>query len=91
MAAFDHIKDMYDVALRPRLLRTLIRENVPDEKHPFGSPSKLSKVASMIKTHSLLAESYREPIDQKQIDNWRAAIDSWVDRLLQLLSSDMVW
>ena len=90
MAAFDHIKDMYDVALRPRLLRTRIRENVPDEKHPFGSPSELSKVASMIKTHNLLAESYRELTEQKQIDNWRVAIDSWVDCLLQLVSSDMV-
>lgn len=90
MAAFDHINNMYDLALKPRLLRTLIRENVPDEKHSFRRPSELSRVVSMIKTHNLLAESYSVLTDPKQIDNWRAAVDAWVDRLLQLVSSDMV-
>ncbi|XP_015876389.2 uncharacterized protein LOC107413049 isoform X1 [Ziziphus jujuba] len=89
MAAFDYIKDMYDIALKPRLLRTLIRDHVPNEKHPFGSPSELSMVVSAIKTHNLLSEYVREPTDQKVMDTWRAAVDSWVNRLLELVSSDM--
>lgn len=82
---------MYDVALWPRLLRSILREYIPDDKHPFGSPSSLSKVLYLVKTHNLLSESFREPTDPKQIDNWRAAVDSWVERLIHLVSSDMVY
>ncbi|KAF4367940.1 hypothetical protein F8388_002551 [Cannabis sativa] len=89
MAAFDLVNNMNDVALRPRLLRTLIRDHIPDDKHPFGSPSQLTKVISMLKTHNLLSESYGELEDQKLIGNWKSAVDSWVDRLLLLLSNDM--
>ncbi|XP_062091771.1 uncharacterized protein LOC133797759 isoform X2 [Humulus lupulus] len=89
MAAFDLVNNMNDVALRPRLLRTLIRDHIPDDKHPFGSPSQLSKVTSMVKTHNLLSESFGELEDQKLMGNWKSAVDSWVDRLLLLVSNDM--
>ncbi|XP_070673656.1 uncharacterized protein [Malus domestica] len=88
MAAFDHVKDMYDVALRPRLLQTIIRD-LPDDKHPSASPSELSKVVYAIKTHNLLCESVQDVTDQKLITTWKSAMDSWVRRLVQLVSSDM--
>ncbi|XP_010257020.1 PREDICTED: proline-, glutamic acid- and leucine-rich protein 1-like isoform X2 [Nelumbo nucifera] len=89
MAAFKHFQNMYDISLKPRLLRSLIRDHLPDEKHPFPRPSELSIVVSAIKTHGLLFESCREPVDPKQVDNWKTAIDAWVERLLLLASSKM--
>ncbi|KAF7801450.1 proline-, glutamic acid- and leucine-rich protein 1 [Senna tora] len=90
MAAFDHFRNMYDVAVKPRLLHTLVREHIPEEKHPFSNPSELSRVISMVKTHCLLAESFTESMDPKQIESWKSAVDSWVDRILILASSDTV-
>ncbi|CAL2265983.1 unnamed protein product [Prunus armeniaca] len=89
MAAFDHIKDMYDVALKPRLLHTLIRDHVPDNKHPFGSPLDLSKVVYTIKTHNLLRESVQDLTFQKLINNWRSTIDSCVNHLMELIVNDI--
>ncbi|KAJ4972716.1 hypothetical protein NE237_005890 [Protea cynaroides] len=89
MAVFEHFQNMYDIRLKPRLLRSLMRDYLPDDKRPSPSPSKLSDVVSAIKTHDLLLESSREPVDQKQIDNWKSAIDAWVERLLLLVSSEM--
>lgn len=80
---------MYDIKLKPRLLRTLIKEHVPDEKHPFRNPSELSKVVSMIKTHKLLGESSMEATDKKQVEIWTSTVDAWVERLFSLVSSSM--
>ncbi|KAG2672395.1 hypothetical protein I3760_13G038900 [Carya illinoinensis] len=90
MAAFNHVKNMYDVSLKPRLLRTLIKEDLPDETHPFRNPAGLSTVVSMIKTHGLLSESsFGESTNRKQIENWKSAVDSWVERLDLLVSHAM--
>ncbi|KAF8390224.1 hypothetical protein HHK36_024749 [Tetracentron sinense] len=89
MAAFEHFENMYDVRLKPRLLRSLIKDHLPDEKHPFSSPSELSNVVSTIKTHGLLSESFEESVDRKQIDKWKSTVDAWVERLLLLASSKM--
>ncbi|CAL5363343.1 unnamed protein product [Camellia sinensis] len=90
MAAFDHIRNMHDIALKPRLLRTLIREHMPDEKHPLKGPSELSHVVSMVKTHRLLSESLTaDSTDPKVVESWKAAVDSWVNRVLMLASSNM--
>ncbi|KAI8031839.1 Proline-, glutamic acid- and leucine-rich protein 1 [Camellia lanceoleosa] len=89
MAAFDHIRNMHDIALKPRLLRTLIREHMPDEKHPLKGPSELSHVVSMVKTHRLLSESLTaDSTDPKVVESWKAAVDSWVNRVLMLASSN---
>jgi hypothetical protein len=69
MAAFNHFKNMYYVAMKPRLLRTLIKEHVLDETHPFENPAELSIFVSMIKTHGLLSKSFGELTDQKLIEN----------------------
>ncbi|KAM3732952.1 hypothetical protein ACB098_11G097400 [Castanea mollissima] len=89
MAAFNYFKNMYDVGMKPRLLRTLLKERVPDDKHPFENPAELSTVVSLIKTHGLLSESLRESTDQKVVDNWKSAVDSWVERVLLLVSNNM--
>ncbi|KAK4593338.1 hypothetical protein RGQ29_017452 [Quercus rubra] len=89
MAAFNYFKNMYDVDMKPRLLRTLIKERVPDDKHPFENPAELSTVVSLIKTHGLLSESFSKSTDQKLLDNWKSAVDSWVERVLLLVSNNM--
>lgn len=87
MAASEHIQGMYDVAFKPRLLRSLLKEYVPDEKHPLRNPSDLSHVISVAKSHQLLFESSS---DQKLVDSWKSAVDSWVNRIVALASSNMV-
>lgn len=89
MAAFNLVANMYDPALKPRLLHKLLREHVPDDKRAFNDHSELSKVVSMVKIHNLLSES-SSSMDQKLMDNWKSAIDSWVNHLFLLLSNDMV-
>ncbi|KAL2539840.1 Armadillo-type fold [Abeliophyllum distichum] len=80
---------MDDVALKPKLLRLLLREYIPDEKHPFRNPSELLYVVFSIKTHKLLSEWSPQSTDQKLIVEWKSAVDYWVNRLLTLASSDM--
>ncbi|CAN4126423.1 unnamed protein product [Withania somnifera] len=89
MAASDHtIENMYDVALKPRLLHSLLKEYVPDLKHQFRSQSVLSYVVSAVKTHQLLSESTPPESDEKFIENWKASVDSWINRVVALASSD---
>lgn len=81
---------MNDVALKPKLLRSLLREYVPDEKHPFSNPSELSYVVSTIKTHKLLSEWTTQSGQEDVVEAWKLAVDSWVNRLLTLASSTLV-
>lgn len=90
MAAFNHVQNMYDVSLKPRLLRSFIKEHLPDEKQQLGKPLELSQVVSAIKTHELLSERVVQSGDDKKLsEKWKSAVDSWVDRLLMLISSNM--
>lgn len=90
MAALDHIQNMYDVAFKIRLLRKLVREHLPDEKHPFNGPLELSYVVSMVKMHQLLTESdTTNSSNPKLLDSWKAAVDAWVNRVLALASGNM--
>ncbi|XP_050378893.1 uncharacterized protein LOC126796171 [Argentina anserina] len=89
-SAFEHVKDMHDSSLKPRLLHSLIRDHLPDDSLPSSRTSlDLSGLVYMIKTHSLLSESALDPTDLKLIAPWRSAVDSWLDRLLLLVSSDL--
>ncbi|CAN4114407.1 unnamed protein product [Withania somnifera] len=89
MAASDYTSEsMYDVALKPRLLLSLLKEYVPDLKHQFRNPSVLSYVVSAIKTHQLLSESAPPESDENLIESWTAAFDSWINRVVALVSSD---
>ncbi|KAL4576739.1 hypothetical protein LXL04_012838 [Taraxacum kok-saghyz] len=90
MAAFDHVQNMHDIALKPRLLRSLIKEHIPDEKHQLGNPLELSQLVSSIKTHELLSERVVQTGDNKKlVEKWKSAVDLWIDRLLMLVSSNM--
>lgn len=90
MAAFNQIEGgMYGISLKPRLLRYLIKNKLPDEKHAFGDTSELLHLASTVRTHRLLSESSSQLIDQKLMEDWKSAVDSWINRLLQLVSIDM--
>ncbi|KAK6233800.1 hypothetical protein QUC31_006206 [Theobroma cacao] len=92
MAGFKQSKNMYDVGLKPLMLRSLMGQYVPDEKHPVSLNSscfELSKVVSILQTHRLLSEWYPQSMDVKLVHSWKSAVDEWVNRLLLLLSSDM--
>ncbi|XP_076957395.1 uncharacterized protein LOC143632860 isoform X1 [Bidens hawaiensis] len=90
MAAFDYAQNLYDVALKPRLLRSLINEHIPEEKQQLGDSSKLLYAASAIRTHQLLSEQAVQSADNKKIiEKWKSAVDLWVDRVLMLVSSNM--
>ncbi|XP_026386237.1 proline-, glutamic acid- and leucine-rich protein 1-like [Papaver somniferum] len=98
MAVFEYFDNMYDIRLKPKLLRSLIKDYLPDEKQPIPSPSQLSYIVSTIKTHGLLSEcvssNNNEPVEQKHMDKWKTTVDSWVERLLLLTSSkmpDKIW
>lgn len=92
MAAFDYVQNLYDVALKPRLLRSLINEHIPDEKQQLRNSLVLSHIVSAIKTHELLSEiRVVQSVDNKKlIEKWKSAVDLWIDRVLMLVSSNMV-
>ncbi|XP_010939528.1 uncharacterized protein [Elaeis guineensis] len=89
MAVTDFLEGMNDYRLRPRMLRSLVRDRLPDEKRPFSSPAELSSVLAYVKTHGLLSERLADSSDGKLIEAWRSAVDAWVDRILFLVSSNM--
>ncbi|KAL3649681.1 hypothetical protein CASFOL_006084 [Castilleja foliolosa] len=82
-------ESIYSVALKPKLLRSLLREYVPDERHPFSNPSELTYVVSTVKTHKLLSDWTPQPVEQDLAEAWKSAVDSWVHRLLTLASSNL--
>ncbi|KAD7479898.1 hypothetical protein R6Q59_008731 [Mikania micrantha] len=90
MAAFDYAQNLYDVALKPRLLRSLIDEHIPEEKQQLGNSLALAHVVSAIRTHELLSERVvQSRDDKKMIEKWKSAVDFWIDRVLVLVSSNM--
>ena len=54
----NHQTNLYDVNMKPHLLCALIKDCIPDNKHPFENPVELFAVVSLIKTHGLLSESF---------------------------------
>lgn len=89
MAAFDHIRDLYDIALKPRLLRSLLKEQLPDETRPVRELSELSSIVSTVKFHQLLSESVPNSANRNHVSRWRSAVDAWVDRILTLAGSNL--
>lgn len=91
MAALNQIQGgMYGTSLKPRLLRYLIKHKLPDEKHPFRDTSELVQLSDTVRTHRLLSETSSQPIDQKVMEEWKSAVDSWISLLVQLVSVDLV-
>eukprot|EP00250_Pteridium_aquilinum_P003200 c13518_g1_i2 orf=1245-3185(-) len=78
---------MYDTRLKLRLLSSLMASHLPEDRQPPKPPSELSMAVSVLRRHHLLSEDPAPP--GKALDAYKAAIDSWVDRLSLLLSSTM--
>ncbi|MED6123205.1 hypothetical protein PIB30_046955 [Stylosanthes scabra] len=95
MSAFDFFGGVYDAAFKPRLLLSIVRDNLPDDKRPFSNHSSVvSKVVYLVKTHSLLSESFTDSMDPKVVEAWKSAVSTWVERILELLDSpvsDKCW
>ncbi|MBA0748306.1 hypothetical protein Gogos_005146 [Gossypium gossypioides] len=92
MARFDQLENMYDLGLKPVMLRSLIRQYLPAENHPLNlnnSCFELPSLVSIVQTHCLLSELDSQSIDPKLINTWKSAVDDWLSCLLSLLSSDM--
>ncbi|XP_065871126.1 uncharacterized protein [Euphorbia lathyris] len=87
MASLDNLKNMYDVSLKPRMLLTLLKEDIPDVKKPLGDSSSLSTVVSTVQNLKLLSESFSTSMDAKLIERWKSAVNDWFDRLLSLLTN----
>ncbi|KAH9657416.1 RIX1 domain-containing protein [Citrus sinensis] len=85
----DHFKNVYDVKLKPRMLRNLIEEHFPEETQPTRIRYELSKIAFLIRTHKLLSESANDSMEKKLVDSWKSAVDEWVVRVSSLVSSNM--
>ena len=90
----DYLENAGDVRLKPRLLKAIVRERLPDDKKSLGDFCRLSRVLSLVRTHDLLSEScyYRESVkdDGKLASSWSSAVDSWVERCVSLCSNKMV-
>ncbi|CAH8349955.1 unnamed protein product [Eruca vesicaria subsp. sativa] len=91
MASFERFDDMCDSKLKPKILRNILSDYIPNEKQPLVNFASLSKVVSTISTHKLLSESPSTSTDQKKLQTKpsKSAVDEWVERLLALVSSDM--
>ncbi|KAJ0230349.1 hypothetical protein HA466_0308530 [Hirschfeldia incana] len=83
MASFERFDDMCDSKLKPKILRNILSDYIPNEKQPLVNFQSLSNVVSTISTHKLLSE------DSKPQTKSKSSVDEWVERLLALVSSDM--
>ncbi|KAA8547992.1 hypothetical protein F0562_004421 [Nyssa sinensis] len=88
MASLNHFANMYDVKLKPRLLRLLTDEYLPDGAVPVPTPPELSYVVHAIKNFGLLSESFPDLSESKLVEDWKSSVDVWFDRLLSLVSSE---
>ncbi|XP_025811287.1 uncharacterized protein LOC112889030 isoform X7 [Panicum hallii] len=81
---------MHDLRLRPRLLRALLDDCLPlpvPGRGPPRRPADLAYAADAIRAHDLLAEHSAGPADPGVLEEWGAAVDAWVDRVLELIDS----
>ncbi|XP_020594818.1 uncharacterized protein LOC110034921, partial [Phalaenopsis equestris] len=90
----EFVSGMDDCRLKPQMLRSVVRDGLPDEKRPFPRTAELAAVLSRVRTHGLLSESYSDTAGRKLIEAWRSAVDTWVERIVSLASSsapDRCW
>ncbi|CAN6244092.1 unnamed protein product [Urochloa humidicola] len=82
-----------DPWLKPRLLRALLAERLPQPGGADLPPVELASVLHAVRTHGLLTEALpeRAPADPKLAEAWRAAVDSWVERVVALVESDSAY
>ncbi|KAL1080841.1 hypothetical protein V6Z11_D09G023000, partial [Gossypium hirsutum] len=80
--------DVYDVKLKPRILEYLMNDQIPNENDPSPQQCDLQRVVNAINNLGLLSESLPEGTKNSKIaEDWAIAVDSWVHRVLSLVSS----
>ncbi|XP_066317836.1 uncharacterized protein [Miscanthus floridulus] len=88
--------DVNDPWLKPRLLRAVVTERLPQ---PGGggaelSPTEVASILEAVRTHGLLTEDLPArgaPASPKLAEAWRAAVDAWVERVVALVESDSTY
>ncbi|XP_022739790.1 uncharacterized protein LOC111292029 [Durio zibethinus] len=81
-------QDVYDVELKPRILAYLMNDQIPNETDPSLQHCDLQRIVNAIRNLGLLSESFPEEANNSRIvEDWAIAVDSWVDRVLSLVSS----
>ncbi|MBA0557371.1 hypothetical protein Golob_014446 [Gossypium lobatum] len=84
-------QDVYDVKLKPRILEYLMNDQIPNENDPSPQQCDLQRVVNAINNLGLLSESLPEGTKNSKIaEDWAIAVDSWVHRVLSLVSSPRV-
>ncbi|PKA60467.1 hypothetical protein AXF42_Ash017873 [Apostasia shenzhenica] len=86
-ASMEFVSSMDDCRLKVRMLQSVVRESLPDEKRPFGSPADMGAILSQVLTFGLLSERYPDPADHKLVDGWMDAVDLWSERIILLASN----
>ncbi|KAM7268837.1 hypothetical protein ACFE04_011003 [Oxalis oulophora] len=90
-AFFNLATNMYDITLKPRILRQFMRDHLSSDEIQSIS-FNLSKLVSLIQTHNLLAESH--VADLNIAKSWKSAVDEWIERCISLSSAstpDKCW
>ncbi|MBA0614557.1 hypothetical protein Godav_014842 [Gossypium davidsonii] len=81
-------QDVYDVKLKPGILEYLMNDQIPNENDPSPQQCDLQRVVNAINNLGLLSESLPEGTKNSKIaEDWAIAVDSWVHRVLSLVSS----
>ncbi|KAE8724854.1 40S ribosomal protein S9 [Hibiscus syriacus] len=79
--------DVYDVKSKPRMLKYLMNDQIPNETNPSPQHCDLQRVVNAIRNLGLLSESFPRETDSKIAVDWSVAVDSWLDCVLSLVSS----
>lgn len=99
MAFEEPLHSMHNQALRPRLLHAVMANHLPDDKQVTRAPAQLSLAVASVRRHHLLWESslvaaagpgLHSMQAAKCLDVNKAAVDAWIEKLLNLLSSTVV-
>ncbi|TYH01013.1 hypothetical protein ES288_A09G023300v1 [Gossypium darwinii] len=81
-------QDVYDVKLKPKILEYLMNDQIPNENDHSPQQCDLQRVVNAINNLGLLSESLPEGTKNSKIcEDWAIAVDSWVHRVLSLVSS----
>lgn len=89
VATSELVGGMDDCHLKPPMLRSVVRDRLPDEKRPFPSPADVAGVLSHVRAHGLLSEQQTDTTERKIVEDWRTAVDGWVEHIVSLASSKM--
>ncbi|XBI72354.1 hypothetical protein VPH35_066327 [Triticum aestivum] len=84
--AVGFLADVNDHWLKPRLLRVVVGERMPQPGSTVP-PEELAFILEAVRSHGLLTEVLQDPSDQKLAEAWRATVDAWVERVGELVES----